>query len=313
MRIIHRVTECLPNSKTVARLLKPVWSGIYIFDGKYVRVFDQWSDIAKSGKVQTKRHPGEGVGDSERIMPRHWSAWLCGIDHGTGDLPHYAMASEETKIDLVLHFQGLQEIEYPLNVLVSDGNPDILAAARKVFGESFIYQRCTKHFIDGLLRLVAQEKNVEQATNTEKLIRLIQSVVTAPDLETAGRRLTVLPHMVQKSRIQKHIVKLFHLHKDALTAHIQYPNLHIPLTSNEIENLFRQVNLRLKILNQFRHWKNAENYFKAWALLRRFTPFTDSRGDRKVRNGKAPLTLAGVDLTHVDMFSFGSKSPMKKI
>lgn len=312
MRIIHRVTEYLPGSLVVARILKPVWSGIFVFDGKYVRVYDRWSAVMKNVDTHAKRHPGEAAGDSSRLMPRHWAAWICGIDHGTGDLPHYAIAEEETKIDLVLYFQGLQEIGYPLSVLVSDGNPDILSAARKVFGSSFVYQRCTKHFIDGLLRLMTQEEYSAHKTDTEKLIRLIQSIITAPDLEAAGRRLTVLPHMAQKTPVQKQVMRLFERNKESLTAHLLYPDLHIPLTSNDIENLFRQVNLRLKSLGQFRHWRYAEHYLKAWALLRRFTPFTDAKGKRKERNGKAPLTLAGVDLTHVDMYGFWDENPNEK-
>lgn len=311
MRIIHRVTARLPDSMTVARTLKPRWSGILVFDGKYVRVYDRWSAVMTPGArvPPSAAHPGEGTGDTERPMPRHWAAWICGIDHGTGDLPHYQIAEEETKIDLVLYFQRLREIGYPMKALVSDGNPDIVSAARKVCGDAFVHQRCTKHFIDGLMRLMRQEERPERCADTLKLIRLLQCIIRAPDLEAAGRRLAVLPHVPPKTPVQRRIMEMFHEHKEALTAHLLFPELHIPSTSNEIENLFRQANLRLRSLGQFRHWKNAENYLKAWALWRRFTPFTDCRGARKGRNGQAPLTLADVDLTHVDMYDFPGKCP----
>jgi hypothetical protein len=301
MRIVHRVAERLPGSLEVARRLKPSWSGTLVFDGKYVRVFDRWAKVSGAA-ARAKARPGVATGDTPRPMPRHRCAWLCGIDHGTRDLPHYAIAEEETKVDLVLYFQGLQRIGYPLRVLVSDGNPDIPAAARHVFGDTFVHQRCTKHFVEGLLRLLADE-DPKRAADTERLIRLIQNIITAPDLEAAGRRMAVLPHVAQDTLVQRQVIGLFEAAKESLAAHLLYPELRIPSTSNDIENVFRQVSLRLKSLGQFRCWQNAGHYLKSWALFRRLTPFTDSRGGRKAQNGKAPLELAGVDLSHVDMYS----------
>ncbi len=65
--------------------------------------------------------------------------------------------------------------------------------------------------------------------------------------------------------------------------------------------LFRQVDLRLKSWNMFRNKNNAEHYLEAWALARRFTKFTDCKiGMNKLKNGKAPLELAGVKVEGVD-------------
>lgn len=308
MRIIHRVVAGLPDSATVAAVLMPRWSGILVFDGKYVRAYDPWGkavDLAARGP--SPAHPGEGTGDTARPMPRHWVVWLCGLDHGSGDLPHYQIAEEETKIDLVLYFQRLKAIGYVLKALVSDGNPDIVSAARKVFGDGFVHQLCTKHFVDGLSRLARQEETTERQADTMKLVRLIQSIVTAPDLAAAGRRMAVLPHMPPETPLQRQVMRAFDLHREALAARLLHPELDIPSTSNEIENVFRQASLRLRSLGQFRHWRNAERYLKAWALWRRLTPYADCRGGRRDRNGKAPLALAGVDLTHVDMYHFPKK------
>lgn len=303
MGIVHRVTERLPDGEAVARALKPRWSGILVFDGKYVRVYDPWASLAAGAAARAKAHPGEATGDTPRPMPRHWCAWLCGIDHGTGDLPFYSIAEEETKVDLVLYFRGLQRTGYPLRVLVSDGNPDIPAAARLVFGDAFVHQRCTKHFLEGLLRLLPDE-DPRRRDETERLIRLVHAIVAAPSLEAAGRRLAVLPHMARETPVQRQVMRLYEEGKEALAAHLTHPGMGIPSTSNDIENVFRQLNLRLKPLGQFRGWEYAGRYLNAWALHRRLTPFTDSKGGRKERNGKAPLELAGVDLTHVDMYDF---------
>jgi hypothetical protein len=51
----------------------------------------------------------------------------------------------------------------------------------------------------------------------------------------------------------------------------------------------------------FRSKQNAEQYLKAWALYRRFTNFTDCRGHlNRLKNGKAPLELAGVSIEGID-------------
>ena len=252
----------------------------------------------------TPARPGDG--GHERPMPRHRAVWFCGIDCGTGDLPHYQICEEETKVDLVLYFRSLQACGYVLLALVSDGNPDIVAAARKVFGDGFVHQRCTKHFADGMVRFVRQEELPERAEETMKLVRLIQSIVTAPDLVAAARRKTVLPHMPQETDVQRQIMKAYRASEESLVAHLLQPELRIPSTSNEIENLFRQLNLRIRSLGQFRRWQNAERYLNAWALLRRLTKYTDCRGARKARNGKSPLELAGVDVSRVDMFNLRS-------
>ena len=88
--------------------------------------------------------------------------------------------------------------------------------------------------------------------------------------------------------------------KAALAAHLLNPGMGIPSTTNDIENVFRQLFLRVESLGQFRHWRYAEAYLAAWALRRRVTQFTDAKGARRCRNGRSPLELAGCGT--VDMF-----------
>jgi hypothetical protein len=93
--------------------------------------------------------------------------------------------------------------------------------------------------------------------------------------------------------------------KSVLTTHFRYAGrFFVPRYNNDAENLFRQVNLRLKSWNMFRNKRNAEHYLAAWALSRRFTKFTDcKRGMNKLKNGKAPLELAGVSIDGIDYLS----------
>ena len=292
LRIVHQIMERLPGSVNIQKRFLPLWSGILVFDGKVIRVYDAL--MAKMKKIRLDE-------DERRWM--HKMRWLCGIDYGTGDLPHYSLASGETRIELVMYFKTLKSLNYPLKALVCDGNEEIRRAAKFVFGDSLIVQLCTRHFIDGLGRLLpSEEEEPEARANLQKLMYLIQRVIEADTLEETNAPLTELRASMTTFRhpLKNTFLNLFERHKEELCAHLLHPELHLPHTSNDIENLFRQLNLRLKSLGRFFHQRYASDYLKAWALLRRFTPFTDCKSDRTYRNGKAPLTLAGCDIKNID-------------
>ncbi|MFH0830805.1 MAG: hypothetical protein V1895_01975 [Parcubacteria group bacterium] len=42
MRIVHGVTADLPDSADIARMFRPTWSGVLVFDGKVIRVYDEF-------------------------------------------------------------------------------------------------------------------------------------------------------------------------------------------------------------------------------------------------------------------------------
>lgn len=292
MRIIHRVTAQLPDSVAIARKFCPLWSGILVFDGKVIRVFD---------KVALRLDHRRLSEDELRWM--HKMRWLCGVDYGTGDLPHYDLGDSENKIDLVLYFKTLKAINYRLVALICDGNPLIPEAARFVYGKEIIVQRCTRHFVEDLKRLLPREEEraLERAT-LEQLIISIQRVIEAETLEEAGRRSQTIETCTRvcMSPIKQTMLSLFKRTKEELTAHLLYPELHLPHTTNDVENLFKQLMLRLRPIGRFTHHLYAKNYLNAWALLRRFTPFTDCRGNRKYRNKKTPLELAGCEVKKID-------------
>lgn len=282
---IHLRSADAKDSVWIANRFSPKWKNILVFDGKYVRVYDELSKNLK-----------EDTGESE-INLRNKMVWLCGIDYETGDLPHYDLAEAETRIDLVMYFRALKEIGYPLRVLVSDGNPEISYAARKVFGQNILHQLCTRHFIEGLKRHAGEAKDNLRISN---LITLIQRVIEAPNLDESVKYLDELKRTRIRTPLERTLINIFKTHSRELTTHLFYPELNIPHTSNNIENVFRQLNLRLKTIGRFHHWRYARDYLKAWTLLRRFTKFTDCRNGRKWRNGKAPIEIAGVNINGVD-------------
>ena len=292
MIIIHRLTVCLPLSTGIAKKFQPLWSGILVFDGKVVRVYDQLFKKMDQSKFT----------DDEKKW-KHKMCWLCGVDFGTGDLPHYDLGESENMIDLVIYFQTLKSIKYPLVALVCDGNPLIPKAAKFVFGKQLIVQRCTRHFLEDLRRLLPKEETQkEERIKLEQLILYIKFVIEADSLESAQNNLEILKKysITFKSPAKNIMLSMFKRAKIELTAHLLNPELKLPHTSNDIENLFKQLMLRLKSLGRFYQQDYARNYLNGWALLRRFTPFTDCRNGRKYRNKKCPIELAGCEIKNID-------------
>lgn len=302
MKIIHKVTASVKDSVWIAKKFHPQWSGILVLDGKYVRTFDPLAiELKRSGPAHARRAclQARQFSDDE-LWRMHRSVWICGIDSATGDLPHYELAEEESKIDLVLYFKKLKEIGYPLRVLVVDGNDDFVSAAHHVFGRVFLVQRCTRHFVEGLKRK-AKEANALANHHILELIAEIQNIIEAQSLFEAEQRLEELKQRRYKNSVSKLLLADFKHHAGELVTHLIHPEIHIPHTTNEIENLFRQLELRLASIGRFGHRTTAGHYLNAWALMRRFTPFTDCRGLRgKQRNKKSPLELAGCNTRGID-------------
>lgn len=107
---------------------------------------------------------------------------------------------------------------------------------------------------------------------------------------------------IQNTRVRKLIINSINKHLFLLTTHFRFHDqYYVPRYNNDVENLFKQLSLRLKSWNMFRNKGNAEHYLKTWALARRFTKFTDCRGDmNRLKNGKAPLELAGISIKGID-------------
>lgn len=293
MRIIHRVCDYLPDTLDIAERFRPQWSGILTVDGKVVRVYDTVIERMDRSKLS-----------EDEITWMHKQRWLVGVDYDTGDLPHHDLVEEEGRIEWVMYFRQLKAIGYPLHTVVSDGNPEIPRAARFVYGAQIIHQLCTRHFTEGLGKLLPpnDEGHRTERQYLEVLITMMQRVIEAETMEDASERLLDLTTYRRsiRSRTATIMINRLQSSKEELCAHLLHPELKLPHTNNDAENLIRQLNQRLKTISRFMSWRSAREYCNAWALLRRFTPFTDCCKERRNRNGKCPLQLAGVDTSNID-------------
>lgn len=228
--------------------------------------------------------------------------WLVGVDTKTKDLPHYELAESENLADLVRYFKTLKQIGYPLKVLIRDGNWDIEKAAKIVFEDSFSTQLCLRHFTQSFKRRLKDEKK-SYKEGTESLIQSIKEALEEKEEKTCLEKVEEIIKSFTKKRktteTQQWIILELEKNIKVLTTHFNFKEEFLPY-NNDVENLLRQLNLRLKTWGIFGNKENARHYLKTWALFRRFTPFTDCRGRNKIKNGKAPLELASVNIRGLD-------------
>lgn len=76
----------------------------------------------------------------------------------------------------------------------------------------------------------------------------------------------------------------------------------LPADNNVTENVIKQLNKKLRLMEGFESIESAERYARLLVGCYRFKRFTDSNRDGN--NGKAPLELAGIDLGDRDWLSF---------
>jgi len=271
----------------ISKHFQPNWGNVLSVDGKVIRVFDPLA----------KRYHGSG-NERAALLKK---TWFAGVDVLTKDLPHYRVVDGETKIDLWEYFKTLKkDIEYNLQVLVCDGNPEAMEGARMVYGNKIGIQLCVRHFIE-TLKAIARGERQRKRKETENVIVSIWSALAMRTETECFAQLKVIETM-QETRAQKLIMHSLNKHIFLLTTHFRFHDrFFVPRYNNDAENLFKQVALRLKSWNMFRSKQNAQRYLSAWALARRFTKFTDCRGDmNRLKNGKAPLELAGVKIAGID-------------
>lgn len=284
---VTTICEQAKDSIWIAKQFKPKWGHVLSVDGKVIRVFDPFAKGYEGTRAE-KKH----------LLKK---TWLCGVDVLTKDLPHYKVTDGETKIDMYEYFITLKkDIGYDLKVLVCDGNSETMQTARMVYGSSIGVQLCVRHFIETLKGITKEERQTKRK-ETEQLVMNIWRALeakTEADCFSAFKTLS----SIEETRCQKLIQHSLGRQIFLLTTHFHYQDqFFVPRYNNDAENLFRQVNLRLKSWNMFRNKTNAEHYLKTWALMRRFTKFTDCKGGlNKFKNGHAPLELAGIDLTNID-------------
>jgi len=115
-------------------------------------------------------------------------------------------------------------------------------------------------------------------------------------------RLKKIKKLRNKFRDKKKIYSLissFIKYKENIFAHLKIP--YLPYTNNQLENLIKQYERRLKTIEGFGKNKQAiEGYLNLMGISYCFKPYSDCRERNRYKNGKSPLELAGISIKGLD-------------
>lgn len=254
---VRNELRLLPANAEVTRRYCGHFSGILVFDGKYLNV----KGYAK-GLVL-----------------------LWGIDFLTHDIPHFFLAPSENYLAALNYFQKLRNLNYPLIYLVCDDNQAFKMAAKYVF-PAVIIQTCLSHYKESMKR----DLGIKSLLDT-KLAEFYSSVESLfkrrLELVSFTRELVVIyAKFKDHPRCLAWIEDLMRRRKELLAYH---QLLNVPNTTNLLEAYNSHLEARLKSLRGFQSPQSAVLWLNGYILRRRLKPFTDCTQPFKHLNGKCSL------------------------
>lgn len=252
--------------------LRPSWGGFLGIDGKAIRVKGQ----------------------------RH--CLLVGVDQLTQDLVH-ALVLEVESADGVarLATEARLDAGYPLQGVVCDLGAGFAQAHHDHFG-TLPFQACRVHFDRRLDSDVPKSKWSARADLYAELRARVRAVLYAPTYDEACELLRALGEERRRFKGigRVNVVRALERNFELYMAHHFAPGL--PADNNITENVIKQLNKKLRLMEGFESIESAERYVRLLVGCYRFKRFTDSC--RAGNNGRSPLELAGVDLRGKDWLSF---------
>jgi transposase-like protein len=265
----------------IAQELKPQWSGFLEIDGKPLKI--------------------SGV---EFVV-------LVAIDAGTHDPFFFQLAEAENEEEAKKFFLIIKEVfTYPVKAIATDFGKGrvFIDLVQKIF-PGIPHQTCVIHFsryVD--MRLPKSKKSAYHQQN-ELLRSSINNILFASNYNDAEELLTRLESIeyLFEAKYHKAIIKSLRRHFKLLTAHFFTPGL--PRDTNIVENVIKELGGRLIPMHGFKDPQKAYNFFKLWFCAYRFRPFSNSNYSH--RNGRSPLSLAGVVTSGIDWLKFSQRKDNK--
>jgi hypothetical protein len=225
---------------------------------------------------------------------------LIGVDHPSQDIVHALVLEAETAEGLArLETEARLDAGYPLYGVVSDFAPGFAQTHRDYFGE-VPFQACRVHFDRRLDSDIPKKSWTGKAPLYAELKDRIRTVLYADTLDEARALLSDLAAERSRFKNTGKVDTLRGLERnfEFYTAHHRVPGL--PADNNVTENVIKQLNKKLRLMEGFESLESAERYVRLLVGCYRFKRFTDSCNG----NGKSPLELAGIDLHGLDWLTF---------
>jgi len=270
-KIVSKEMKALPPCRTLSKEFSSNWSGILLIDGKFVKV-----------KGFKKKIP-----------------FIYCIDYLTHDIPTGGLFLSESKSSFEKIFGELQEMSYPLRMVVGDDSGSLKSAQNMRF-PGIPFQLCQTHYLENVRRTLG----IRREERYLPFFLEFRSVFKRDLLKE--ERVGILKNLRKRYPviILESIILDLWRHYDELFAYDGISGMS-PHSNNLIESYNSHLNGRLKTVKGFESFGGGERWLNAWMLRRRVKPLTDCHGKFKSLNGKCPIEFSmksGVDLE--DIFRF---------
>lgn len=282
-KMVNQIAKCSKGDIKIKQEYNPRWQGYLTVDDKYFSV----------------------NGEKKLI--------LIATD-SSGDIVHLEIFNEveQGKIDQFFYFID-KHLKYPVIAITTDLDEMLEKSISKQYGNKILHQKCLKHAtdtIDKIIQLKQKRKKLQltekkdkeeylkklfEYQEAEKIYQLCKKALFSSKTEIS---IALLNQLVNYNQKYPALSKFFRRHIDKLLVHQKDRN--IKKTNNIAENVNRRVMIRLKTIESFKNFSNAENYLNLYKNYLRFKPFTDCKGKNKFKNGKSPLEVCGVVLKSKD-------------
>lgn len=259
----HRVFQELKLLPDCAQLTKQYCayrSGILIIDGKYVKV----------------------RGYKEKIP------FIYGIDYETHDILFGILTAAEDKVAFLKCFYVLQEIHYPLQIVVADDRSALPFALTQLY-PGIPLQLCQNHYLENIRQML----HIRTDPTHQHFFNSLKKHVFDEYKDDAGLNAALhhlLTNRAEGMLIRQNIIMAIHHRRKELFA---YQNvLNCPNNTNLIELFNSHFNGRLKTIKGFKTKEHAALWLNGLLLRRKTKPFTDCGPKFKHLNGKNSLQIS---------------------
>jgi len=226
----------------------------------------------------------------------------------------YSLASKKPKIPhQFCKTHILRGIDRVLKILPYHNQLSKLLKKLRSLKSTFIYphslkkQSLLKELKDTQNKIANLKRKYKDILTLRRYLRIYVLSNSFGKVETRLKKIKRLKNKYKhKRKIYNLIVNLIK-YQDNIFAHLKTPFL--PYTNNQLENLIKQYERRLKTIEGFgKNQKATEGYLNLMGIYQCFKPHTDCRSKNKYKNGKSPLELAGVSVKGLDWVGFAIKN-----
>lgn len=250
----------LPKVFDITKQYCQYTSGILIIDGKYIKV--------------------KGF--------KHKIPWIYAIDYETHDILFGMVATAEDIQVFELFFKLVQQLNYPLQIVVADDRSSLPIGLKRIFPDIPV-QLCLNHYIEN----IRQQLHIRTDATHRHFFNSLKKHVF--DEYVDDEHLDLALHHVLTERcdnipLRQEIVLTISKRRTELFAYKKI--LNCPNNTNLIELFNSHFNARLKTLKGFKTEQHALLWLNGLLIRRRTKPFTDCGPKFKHLNGKCSLQIS---------------------